>query len=44
VFAVHPPPVGPLGLVCFTAALVLVERARARNATALMSARAAAVA
>jgi hypothetical protein len=37
VFAVHPPPIGPIGLVCFAAALVLVERARARNATALVS-------
>jgi len=30
-FAVHPPPVGPAGLVCFAAAAVLVERARARE-------------
>ncbi|HSK14553.1 MAG TPA: hypothetical protein VK915_00135 [Gaiellaceae bacterium] len=30
VFAVHPPPVGPFGLVCFAAAAVLVERSRAR--------------
>jgi len=35
-FAIHPPPIGPLGLVCFIAAVVLVERARARNATALV--------
>ena len=42
VFAVHPPPIGPIGLVCFAAALVLVERARARNATALVSPPAAA--
>ena len=44
VFAVHPPPVGPLGLVCFAAAFVLVERARSRNATALVSPPAAAAA
>ena len=31
-FAVHPPPVGPVGLVCLTGALVLVERRRAREA------------
>lgn len=42
VFAVHPPPIGPIGLVCFAAALVLVERARARSATALVSPPAAA--
>jgi len=42
VFAVHPPPIGPIGLVCFAAALVLVERERARNATALESQPAAA--
>ena len=42
VFAVHPPPIGPIGLVCFAAALVLVERARARNPTALVSPPAAA--
>lgn len=34
-FAVHPPPVGPVGLVCFTAAAVLIERARARDAKVL---------
>ena len=33
-FAVHPPPVGPVGLVCFAAAAVLIERARARDAKA----------
>jgi hypothetical protein len=37
VFAIHPPPTGSLGLVCFAAALVLVERARARNATTPVS-------
>jgi hypothetical protein len=37
VFAIHPPPIGPLGLVCFATAGVLVERARARDATALVS-------
>lgn len=31
-FAVHPPPVGPVGLVCFAAGAVLVERYRARDA------------
>jgi hypothetical protein len=31
-FAIHPPPIGPIGLVCFAAAAVLVERARARAA------------
>jgi hypothetical protein len=30
VFAVHPPPIGPVGLVCFAAAAVLIERRRAR--------------
>jgi hypothetical protein len=29
-FAVHPPPVGPIGLVCLAAASVLLERRRAR--------------
>ena len=42
VFAIHPPPLGPLGLLCFVAAAVLVERARARAATALLPSRAAA--
>jgi hypothetical protein len=31
-FAVHPPPIGPIGLVCLAAAAVLIERARARDA------------
>jgi hypothetical protein len=31
-FAIHPPPIGPIGLVCFAAAAVLIERARARDA------------
>lgn len=35
-FAIHPPPLGPLGLVCFAAALALVERNRARDAAALV--------
>jgi hypothetical protein len=35
VFAIHPPPIGPLGLVCFAAAVVLVERIRARDTAAL---------
>lgn len=30
-FAVHPPPVGPVALVCFVTAAVLVERSRARR-------------
>ena len=34
-FAVHPPPVGPVALVCFAAAAALIERARARDARAL---------
>lgn len=29
-FAIHPPPVGPIGLVCFAFAAVLIERSRAR--------------
>jgi hypothetical protein len=33
-FAVHPPPVGPFGLLCFAAAAVLIERARSRRANA----------
>lgn len=37
VFAIHPPPIGPIGLVCFAAAVVLVERNRARDAAALVS-------
>jgi hypothetical protein len=27
-FALHPPPIGPLGLACFACAGVLIERAR----------------
>ena len=34
-FAVHPPPVGPVALVCFAAAAALIERTRARDARAL---------
>jgi hypothetical protein len=34
-FAIHPPPIGPVGLVCFAAAAVLIERARARDARAM---------
>jgi hypothetical protein len=30
-FAIHPPPVGPIALVCFAAAAILVERWRARD-------------
>lgn len=33
-FAIHPPPVGPVGLACFAAAAVLIERAKAREAKA----------
>jgi hypothetical protein len=35
-FAIHPPPVGPIGLVCFAAAAVLIERWRARDARAVV--------
>jgi hypothetical protein len=31
-FALHPPPIGPIGLVCFAAAVVLFERSRVRGA------------
>jgi hypothetical protein len=34
-FAIHPPPVGPVGLACFAAAAMLIERARARHAKAI---------
>jgi hypothetical protein len=34
-FAIHPPPIGPIGLVCFAAAGALIERGRAREAKAL---------
>jgi hypothetical protein len=30
-FAVHPPPVGPVGLACFAVAAVLVERRRSES-------------
>ena len=33
-FAVHPPPTGPIGLACFAAAAWLIEGARARAADA----------
>ena len=33
-FAIHPPPIGPLGLVCFAVASVLIERGRARGTRA----------
>jgi hypothetical protein len=33
--AVHPPPIGPLGLACFAAAGVLIERGRGRDARAV---------
>jgi hypothetical protein len=38
-FAMHPPPVGPVGLACFAAAAVLIERSRAREAKALVLSR-----
>jgi hypothetical protein len=41
-FALHPPPVGPVGLVCFAAAAVLIERARGRDARAVADRRASA--
>ena len=31
-FVIHPPPAGPVGLVCLAAAGVLIERSRARTA------------
>jgi hypothetical protein len=31
-FAIHPPPIGPIGLACFAAAGVLIDRARAEEA------------
>jgi hypothetical protein len=36
-FALHPPPTGPIGLVCLAAAAVLIERWRARQEFALSS-------
>ena len=42
IFAVHPPPVGPIGLVCFAAAAVLIERRRAHDARAATVTRATA--
>jgi hypothetical protein len=33
-FAIHPPPVGPIGLASFVAAAILIERWRAREARA----------
>jgi hypothetical protein len=38
-FAIHPPLIGPVGLACFAAAAVLIERARAREAKALVLSR-----
>jgi hypothetical protein len=43
-FAIHPPPVGPLGLVCFAAAGVLVERNRGRERRAMVDGEAAGLA
>ena len=34
-FAIHPPPVGPIALVCLAIAAVLVDRGRTREATAV---------
>lgn len=31
-FAIHPPPIGPIGLACFAGAAVLIERWRSRDA------------
>jgi hypothetical protein len=31
-FALHPPPIGPIGLICFAAGVALFERTRARAA------------
>ena len=42
IFAVHPPPIGPIGLVCFAAAAVLIERRRAHDARAATVTRATA--
>jgi hypothetical protein len=42
-FAIHPPPLGPVGLVCFAAAAVLSERFRSRGADASDDVAAAAV-
>jgi hypothetical protein len=33
-FAVHPPPIGPVGLVCFAAGAALLERSRTRETRA----------
>jgi hypothetical protein len=32
----HPPPIGPIGLICFAVAVVLFERTSARGASAHM--------
>ena len=42
-FAIHPPPIGPFGLACFAAAVVLIERARARAASEVVPAAPAAL-
>ena len=42
-FAIHPPPLGPVGLVCFATAAVLSERFRSRGADASDDVAAAAV-
>ncbi len=38
-FAIHPPPIGPVGLVCFAAAAVLIERSRTRVDAPVVGAR-----
>jgi hypothetical protein len=35
-FAVHPPPVGPIGLFCFAVAAVLTERVKAPDTKAVV--------
>jgi hypothetical protein len=37
VFAIHPPPLGPIGLVCFAVGALLIERARARERAGAVS-------
>ena len=37
-FAIHPPPVGPVGIVCLVAAVVLVDRWRTQDARAASAA------
>jgi hypothetical protein len=37
-FALHPPPIGPIGLICFAVGVALFERTRARATAAPMAA------